>query len=294
MIIRAQSKPKPEREKLKSVNPGRESRSLTETVIRDILYICRIPYEYYDIPIDSDPRFTNIDFNAIREAAGKFDSKMYHEQMPKPDFLIGGNLFFEVFGYRDSNEDYHLRTLFKIQKLGQFINLRYIWLHRIPRFVLRKYANLLDTKVCSASDNKCDIPLIDGVSLLSVLEEKIPLLSEFGLSIAKSYINWLRARSRKPSFYKHVREKIEKDIPFPQPVTASNEPFDVSQIVSSLSGEYESVSLWSDEEKVAIYFKTPEKLKAIMGDEVQDETLEALPKAASTWYSRTIKDISME
>ncbi len=86
--------------------------------------------------------------------------------------------------------------------------------------------------------------------------------------------------------------KEDRSQPMPLPMRATAqlkmpqpqlEALDIPQMEEALHGEYDSVHTWSDEEKVAMYFKTPEALMQAMQNMASAQP-QPMQRAASNWY----------
>lgn len=202
---------------------------------------------------------------------------------PIVDFLIEQN-WFEVFGIHgegvsinNKDCDYQSRRKEKIDNIAPLL-----WLdaptslpHPKQRSLLL-YTNLLENNVQSNSGNN----IFKGIS--QQLEKKVPLLSHVGLDLCMSYIEYLNKSNdliNRPAINFYFRQAENK--------TAIS----LDEIESTISQKYKSSYLWSNEEKVALYFKTFNNIYKHIGEKNYKfpQTENWYKKVANNWYNRSKK-----
>ena len=231
--------------------------SLHELVVNDIFTLCGIPFE---------------------------------SQLPfKPqtlgwiiDYKINGR-YFEIFGM--NTEEYAEKMQSKIQTIPMLL-----WVdwrkYKPTRRVLKNYAQKLDKDICTVEG--CGRSLLQA-SIVAILYSNIELLSEEKIPLTSSYEAYLEQVSS--SDISRVREKIDKRVP--KITFAQNQKIiTMQQINQELSQQYQSVHLWDNNEKIAVYFRTAENLMAHMPQQnyqFQDyyqQPQENLRMVAHNWYKR--------
>jgi len=254
-----------------------------ESVVMDVFKICGVSVEY-EPKIDEceSEEMKKFIENIIDLSDSHFgeDSTTYKVWLPVPDFRLPDGYYFEIFGL-DSAE-YLNKQVFKIRHIPKLKWIDHKDLSDIhKRRTLFSYAEVLDTRVKkndymanpslnSINQDLSSGNLLDGVSFTESLLEKIPLLQEHGIDISFNYVEMTKS---------FVEEKPV--LPFPKTSsvkTAQNNLLGIDEIENNLKGMgFLTPHLWSDEEKVAVYFKTPQSLE----EYIQHETLE---KAAFNLY----------
>jgi hypothetical protein len=163
---------------------------------------------------------------------------------------------------------------------------------------LMSYANVLDTKVCNCPDNTCCDNGLFQTSVMERMESIAPLLNALNISVLISYKQQLEEWSKiegeigskqwewgdvqeyskmpegAQEFEKQKRERIERGedlysstfswykVSQQSGIYGRTDPVTMQQIIQGLKQEgFWTPHLWSDNDKIAMYFKTPENLQ---------------------------------
>ena len=223
--------------------------------------------------------------------------KPYETTYPQPDFLINNTTLFEVFGGSPEMEKYEISMGFKKKKFTEFFSNHFAYIDKKPLDsaalndrTLMSYAISLDTKVEGAKSSI-------GNQFQSKLETIAPLLGENNIHLNVNYRTQISSFSEDEristkynvDIYNHGEYPTDKDvkapIPFeqlpkaiaPEQTEASNdswyklaqssgynrtEPASMNEISSALKQEgFWSSHRWSENDRIAMYFKTPENLQ---------------------------------
>lgn len=230
----------------KGIYPAAEKPSNHELVVRDILYIIGESFRYQT----------------------PYSVRGSHDIIP--DFQLGDGRIFEIFGFR--SDDYRERSEIKYRALYDIL----WWLDLIDvsikssAMTLLRYAKMLDNDVCHR--DRCDLSLFSE-SVEESLKQEVPLLLGQNFSLCRNYL--IQVGGSSDEWVDQKRKSIQELEPITRDAPEYVEPEEsqtlfsraqillpktLTDITSHLQSKYLSVNTWSDEEKIAIYFKTPKNL----------------------------------
>jgi len=200
----------------------------------------------------------------------KIEEQSVFRREMKPDFLVNG-VYFEVFGGSPAakeKEKYETRKQYKIQHIQ---NLYYV--ENLPRPItkvspqhrtLQSYAQILDRDVKPDPSTK---PYKDAEKTLL---ERMPLLKKYGITMCAHYLQVMAqlsdqqkasARSDIETFNRKQAPQLKLHAQVLQMPQQNINPPTLQQIEANLKQQYKSVDFWSNEEKVAVFFKTPQNIQ---------------------------------
>lgn len=270
---------------LDELNNGGKTKTAIDVIMRDVFFICRVPIRYYGLPIEFDRSFNWIDFDKISKESSRFFGKSKEGNKSfSPSFIVGSDVFFEVFG--PGGAAISKKMDFWIRKLSKFVKIKYLLSKRFPNSLI-KTASMLDNEVCSPQDKQCNSSLIDGLSFVRTLGERVKLLTDTGIPLCNDYLIFLEKMSHQD--YTGTAEQIVNVpvMPLPYRSAASDvQIVTIPEIESQLiSKGFESCNILPDVEKVALYFETPERLMSEIERLKSFDQEMDMPKAASSnWY----------
>ena len=261
--------PKPRRRGVPEPRPlhidDHEDASWHELVINDIFKLCGIQFEF------------QINFpNYIKKWI--------------VDYRINGR-WFEVFGRND--ERYAEEMKEKIEVIPRLLWVDVRKYSPGQKRIIKKYAEKLDKEICTSEG--CGKSLF-ATSIIEILYRNIELIKEENIPLTESYKTYLEQISSKD--IGRIRQKVDERIPettdlrLTQAQIQDQGPISMEQINQELSQQYQSVQLWDDHEKIAVYFKTAQNLMTHMPQQnyqFQDyyqQPQENLRMVAHNWYKR--------
>lgn len=198
---------------------------------------------------------------------------------PIVDFLVEGS-YFEVFGIHGEGTsinnkgcDYQDRKKEKIKNINPLF-----WIEAPQQMPSPRQRSLLLYAKLLSENTKSNIGSNPFQNTVENLKQKAPLLKTTGLNICKSYIEILK-----------YNKNPYNEMTFNFLLKNAQYQISLEQIQQELSQEYQSSNLWSPEEQIAVYFKTPENLMAHMPQQqiykLPDQNLQRAARR-NNWYKK--------
>jgi hypothetical protein len=293
---------------------GGESRSMHEVVIRDLFFFIGVNFKYEPTEWISLPfvqKFAEecfseaIEYNNKKEAEGQeldpnyeLTEKPYETTYPQPDFLLEGKILYEVFGGSMEQDRYDYRAGFKKEMFKKYFKDNFAFIDQNAlikasnKRSLVSYAKALDDSSCSASG--CG-PDVLGYQVLNRMQELTPLLKKENITLNANYCDQLARIGDLPElkprlenelipkwdeweFQQHEEENSIANSNSWYKVSQANDrtkPVSFNEMVVALKQEgFLTPHMWSDIDKVAVYFKTPENLNQALQTLNQREVIE--------------------